>query len=73
MKMSILEFEYKNLSVAASEVNPTEEDIEEDIAPEIIKNTQEQTGFMISDYDIVFHGTCKDCQNKKNQYGKLIE
>ena len=26
------EFEYKNLSVAASEVNPTEEDIEEDIA-----------------------------------------
>ena len=41
-------------------------DIEENIAPEIIKNTQKQTGFVISDYDIVFHGTCKDCQNKKN-------
>ena len=40
-------------------------DIEEDIAPEIIKNTQKQTGFIISDYDIVFHGVCKDCQNKK--------
>lgn len=41
-------------------------DVEEDIAPEIIKNTQKQTGFIISDYDIVFHGTCKECQNKKN-------
>lgn len=41
-------------------------DIEEDIAPEIIKNTQKQTGFVISDYDIVFHGTCKECQNQKN-------
>lgn len=41
-------------------------DIEEDIAPEIIENTEKQTGFTISDYDIVFHGICKDCQNKKN-------
>lgn len=40
-------------------------DIEENIAPEIIENTQKQTGFLISDYDIVFHGTCKNCQDKK--------
>ena len=41
-------------------------DIEEDIAPEIIKNTEKKTCFIITDYDIVFHGLCNKCKNKLN-------
>ena len=37
-------------------------DIESDVAPDLVKNTQNQTGFIINDYDIAFHGVCKDCQ-----------
>ena len=39
-------------------------DIDGDIAPEIIENTQRRTGFIISDYDIVFHGICDKCNSK---------
>lgn len=38
-------------------------DIDADVAPEVIENTQNNTGFRITDYDIVFHGICKDCQS----------
>lgn len=37
-------------------------DIEADVAPSLIENTQKQTGFIINGYDIVYHGICKDCQ-----------
>ncbi len=37
-------------------------DIDKDVAPDIIVKTQKQTGFLVSDYDIVFHGICKDCR-----------
>ena len=41
-------------------------DIDAKVAPEIIENTQKETGFIINSYDIVFHGICKDCQKEEN-------
>lgn len=41
-------------------------DIDAKVAPEIIENTQKETGFIIDSYDIVFHGICKDCQAEEN-------
>ena len=41
-------------------------DIDAKVAPEIIENTQKETGFIINFYDIVFHGICKDCQSEEN-------
>ncbi len=41
-------------------------DIDSKVAPEIIENTQKETGFIINSYDIVFHGICKDCQKEEN-------
>ena len=41
-------------------------DIDAKVAPEIIENTQKETGFIIDSYDIVFHGICKECQAKEN-------
>lgn len=41
-------------------------DIDAEIAPNIIKNTQETTGFIINNYDIVLHGICSECQANQN-------
>ena len=38
-------------------------DINSDVASNIVEKTQEQTGFIVSGYDVVFKGICKDCQN----------
>lgn len=37
-------------------------DIDSEIAPNIIRNTQKTTGFIVNNYDILLHGICKDCQ-----------
>ena len=37
-------------------------DINESVAPNLVKNTEDETGFIITDCDIAFHGICKDCQ-----------
>ena len=37
-------------------------DINADVAPDLVENTQKQTKFIIEGYDIVFHGICSDCQ-----------
>ncbi|MBQ3642326.1 transcriptional repressor [bacterium] len=37
-------------------------DIDEDVAPNLVENTQKSTGFIVTDCDIAFHGICKDCQ-----------
>lgn len=39
-------------------------DINADVTTDIIKNVQNQTGFIVESYDIAFHGICKDCQVK---------
>ncbi len=36
-------------------------DVSSDIAPNLVKKTEDETGFLINKYDIVFSGTCKDC------------
>lgn len=36
-------------------------DISADVAPDIIKKTEEETGFVVKGHDIVFNGICKDC------------
>ena len=43
-------------------------DIMPEIAPEMIKKTEEQTGFKITRAEIAFQGICKECLEKhKNQ------
>lgn len=37
-------------------------DIDAKIAPNLVKNVHNRTGFKINGYDITFHGICKDCQ-----------
>ncbi len=39
-------------------------DIEADIAPDLVKKIFDKTGFLVTDYDIVFNGICKSCQKK---------
>ena len=36
-------------------------DIDSNIAPDIFKNIEEATGFVIERYDIIAEGICKDC------------
>jgi len=38
-------------------------DISANVAPDLVKKAQEETGFTITGCDIVFHGICKNCQN----------
>ena len=40
-------------------------DINADVAPDLIKKTEELTGFEVQSHDIVFTGLCKDCKNKQ--------
>ena len=40
-------------------------DINAEVAPDLIKKTEESTGFEIQSHDIVFTGLCKDCKNKQ--------
>ncbi len=37
-------------------------DIDADVAPELIRKTEELTDFVIENHDIVFSGICKDCR-----------
>ena len=36
-----------------------------DIAPDIIKKAQEETGFKIESHDIVINGICRECSEKE--------
>lgn len=38
-------------------------DINPDVAPDIVKNTERKTEFSVRVHDAVFHGLCKDCKN----------
>ena len=40
-------------------------DINAEVAPDLIKKTEELTGFEVQSHDIVFTGLCKDCKNKQ--------
>lgn len=40
-------------------------DIPSSVAPFVVKNTQEATGFDIISHDIVFHGVCSECKKRK--------
>ncbi len=37
-------------------------DIPADVAGDIVKNTEEKTGFVIQSHDVIFHGLCNDCK-----------
>lgn len=39
-------------------------DIPSSVAPDLVKNTAEATGFDITSHDIVFHGICSECKRK---------
>ncbi len=39
-------------------------DIPSSVAPDLVKNTTEATGFDITSHDIVFHGICSECKRK---------
>lgn len=40
-------------------------DVDADVAPDLIKKTQEMTDFTIESHDIVFTGICRDCKRNK--------
>lgn len=40
-------------------------DIPSSVAPSVVKNTREATGFDIISHDIVFHGICSECKKRK--------
>ena len=40
-------------------------DIAKEVAPDIIKKTQDKTGFTINSHDIVFHGICLECKKEE--------
>lgn len=40
-------------------------DISADIAPDLIKKTENSTGFEIQSHDIVFTGLCKECKSRQ--------
>ena len=39
-------------------------DIPSSVAPDLVKNTTDATGFDITSHDIVFHGICSECKRK---------
>lgn len=40
-------------------------DVSDDVAFNVVKKTEEETGFKITSHEIVFRGLCKTCQNLK--------
>ncbi len=38
-------------------------DVSCDIAPDIVKKIEDETGFIVSSHDIIIHGICKNCKN----------
>lgn len=40
-------------------------DIDAEVAPELIRRTEEKTDFLIENHDIVFSGICKDCRQSE--------
>lgn len=40
-------------------------DIDAEVAPELIRRTEEKTNFLIENHDIVFSGICKDCRQSE--------
>ena len=40
-------------------------DLPSDIAPDIVQNVENKTGFQINSHEIVFHGICLDCKIKE--------
>ncbi len=37
-------------------------DVKPDVAPDLIRKTEDSTGFLIENHDVVFSGVCKDCR-----------
>ncbi len=40
-------------------------DIDAEVAPGLIRRTEEKTDFLIENHDIVFSGICKDCRQSE--------
>ncbi len=39
-------------------------DVSSDVAPDIVRKTEEETGFIVKRHDIIFNGICRDCLEK---------
>lgn len=39
-------------------------DVSSDVAPDIVRKTEEETGFIVKKHDIIFNGICRDCLEK---------
>lgn len=39
-------------------------DVSSDVAPDIVRKAEEETGFIIKKHDIIFNGICRDCLEK---------
>ncbi len=41
-------------------------DIPKGVAPDLVNNTRQATGFDINGHDIIFHGICSECKKRKD-------
>lgn len=41
-------------------------DIPKAVAPNLVNNTRQATGFDITGHDIIFHGICSECKKRKD-------
>ena len=41
-------------------------DIPKGVAPDLVNNTKQATGFDITSHDIIFHGICSECKKRKD-------
>ncbi len=39
-------------------------DVSSDVAPDIVRKAEEETGFIVKKHDIIFNGVCRDCLEK---------
>lgn len=44
-------------------------DVSVNIAFDVVKKAEKETGFLIKGHDIVLHGICKECQEKEKNNG----
>ena len=42
-------------------------DVSSDVAVDVVKKTEQETGFLVKNHDIIFSGICKDCLESEKQ------
>ncbi len=45
-------------------------DVSSDVAVDVVKKTEQETGFLVKNHDIILSGICKDCLESEKQENK---